>query len=180
MSDPFGTAGNYDELRAVLRAVAETRKISRQELDAITGLPKGFASKVLAEVPIKRLGPDTIGPMLWGLGVKLAVVDDPKAREMFTETAAQRTEFRAQNAYAKSAAVIVKISRRKLSKIGRKGGKRSRANMSERKATALARKAGRNSRRNMTKQQARELSLKALAARWHKPSLIEITPPKTQ
>jgi len=152
---PHGTARSYQDLQAVLRAVAELRRLSREQIDELAGLPRGYASKVLAELPSRSLGPDTLGPMVGALGVQLLVVDDPDALARYTERADKRVEFRAQNAVMHSGTVHVKLSRRKLRKMQRKGGKNSRKRMSWKTRRGLARKAAR--------------------ARWSTPKLIEIT-----
>lgn len=154
MTAVLATVRNYDELQAAMRVRADALKISREKIDAISGLPKGFASKVLAEVPLRRLGPDTVGHMCWALGIKLQVVEDEKAMSMFTAEAGQRVESYALNAAKHGGAVHFKISLRNLKRRGRKGGQ--------------------NSRKYMTRAQARKLAKKASRARWHKLKVAEI------
>jgi hypothetical protein len=96
----IGTAADYDELQAIMRARAETLNISRQWIDHISGLPAGFAGKILSLAPVKRLGPDTIGPMLAVLALKLIVVEDPDALLKYSARANQRDEKQAKNANA--------------------------------------------------------------------------------
>lgn len=148
---------SYDDLQAVLRAVAEERQISREELDNLAGLPRGYASKVLAAVPMRRLGPDTLGPMLGALGVMLVPMTDPEAKARFTERADKRTEFRAKNASMHSGTVHVKISVRKLRQNQRKGGT--------------------NSRKFVSRKKARKLARRAAWMRWERRRLIELTRP---
>lgn len=86
----LGTAIDYDTLQAVMRRVADERGISRESLDELAGCPKGYAGKVLAAAPMKRLGPLTFGPLLQALGLKLLVVDDAEALARYTARAAER------------------------------------------------------------------------------------------
>lgn len=141
MTDVLATVRNYDELQAAMRVRADALKISREKIDAVSGLPKGFASKVLAEVPLRRLGPDTVGHMIWALGIKLLVVEDEKTMAMFTAGGGQRIESYAKNAAMNGGAVHFKISLRKLRQMGRKGGLNSRKRMSWKTKRGLARKA---------------------------------------
>lgn len=141
MTDTLGTAGNYDELQPILRARREALKVSFEELDRITGLPKGFCAKALADPPLRRLGPDTIGPLLWGVAAKLQVVADPRALEMFTAGAEKRDERYALNAVQHCGTVMFKFSLKKFKRMQRKGGKNSRKYMSAKKATRLAKRA---------------------------------------
>jgi hypothetical protein len=75
----IGTARDYEGLQTILRTRAEALKVSRETLDEIAGLPRGYGSKVLAPVPMRKLGPKTLGPMLGVLGLKLDVVEDTDA-----------------------------------------------------------------------------------------------------
>lgn len=144
-----GEIRGYEDLHAVLRRVAELRDISRETIDEIAGLARGYASKVLAEVPLRRLGPDTLGPMLGAVGIKLLAVDDETALARYTA----RADKRRFEVAVQSGAVHFKISLRKLKRNGRKGGK--------------------NSRKFVGKRKARMLGRKAAKARWHKPKPIK-------
>lgn len=148
MTDALGTARDYASLQAVLRIRADALGISRETIDRLAGVPAGYAAKTLAEVPIKRLGPDTIGPMLGALGVMLSVVADPEAEARHTSRGEQRVEKYALNAAKLNGVVHFKISLRKMRQNGRKGGAAS--------------------RKYMTRREARKLARKAARARWHK------------
>ena len=70
---------NYQELHLALRERAEQLGVSRLTIDDVSGLPSGYSAKLLAPVPIKRLGPLSFGLMLQALGLKLVVVEDREA-----------------------------------------------------------------------------------------------------
>lgn len=72
-------ATTHAEIVAALRARAEELQWSRQALDDIAGLTEGYAAKMLAPVPIKGLGPQTLGPILGAMGLVIIVAEDPKA-----------------------------------------------------------------------------------------------------
>jgi hypothetical protein len=48
-------------------------------LDDLTGLQDGYVAKLLAPIPIKRIGMQSLGPLLTVLGVKLIMVEDSDA-----------------------------------------------------------------------------------------------------
>jgi hypothetical protein len=73
---PLATARTYDELILGLRARADELKISRETIDAISGLQSGYASKLLAPVPIRTLSRVSLGAMLGSLGLKIILVED--------------------------------------------------------------------------------------------------------
>lgn len=154
MNAALGEAKSYDDLQPILRARADALGLSRVELDRIAGVPSGYSAKVLAEVPIRKLGPDTLGPMLGALGVKIMLVEDPEALAKFTAKGDARDERYAKNAALHSDSVEIKFGGRKFKRMQRKGGANSRKYMSKKKATRLARRANR--------------------MRWHKPKLIEL------
>jgi len=77
---------SYDELHAVLRARANELQVTREGLDAVSGLQNGYCAKLLAPVPIKAIGPVSMGPLLGALGLMLIVVEDA---EMLARIASQ-------------------------------------------------------------------------------------------
>jgi hypothetical protein len=65
----------YDELITVLRARANELEITRETIDAETGLQSGYAGKLLARVPIRQLGRVSLGPILRCLDLTLTVTE---------------------------------------------------------------------------------------------------------
>jgi hypothetical protein len=70
---------SYDELHWILRARATELQITRETIDAVSGLQSGYSAKLLAPVPIKSLGKTSMGLMLQTLGVVLIAVEDQEA-----------------------------------------------------------------------------------------------------
>lgn len=82
---------DYDSLVAACRARADALNISRDTIDEIAGLPKGYTSKVLMAKPLgdksasggrlssRNLGRVSLGPILGALGMALQPVEDPEA-----------------------------------------------------------------------------------------------------
>ncbi|WMT78747.1 hypothetical protein [Bradyrhizobium sp. Ash2021] len=69
-------------------------EIARLELDRIAGLATGHAGKLLSRSPVKRMGMQSLGPILQTLGLIIMVVEDPAARD---KTLARRTPVYAPN-----------------------------------------------------------------------------------
>jgi hypothetical protein len=81
MSEPkhLATVRNCDELVAVVRARVAELNITHANLDDVSGVQSGYASKLLSDPPIRRFGPMSLGAVLGGLGLKLLVVQDEEA-----------------------------------------------------------------------------------------------------
>lgn len=157
MTEPrqIAVVRSYDELIAALRARASELAISRETIDAVSGLQSGYSGKLLAAVPIKGLGKTSLGPMLGALGLSLVVVED---LEMLARVRARLTESKSANAMLAARmheVIVTKITRKKLLKLAKKGGV-ARAN-------------------KLSKRRLRSIAKKAARARWHKPKIIEIT-----
>lgn len=93
MSEPrqIAIVTDYDGLVAACRARADALNISRDTIDEVAGLPKGYTSKALMIEPFggksatggrlssRNLGRVSLGPMLGALGIALVVVEDAEA-----------------------------------------------------------------------------------------------------
>jgi hypothetical protein len=71
--------GSEEEMLALLRARISQLGISHGTLDAIAGLQDGYASKILADPPIRRPGPMTLALVLAALGYKMELQHDEEA-----------------------------------------------------------------------------------------------------
>jgi hypothetical protein len=71
----------YPEMLAAFRARANERKIARSSEDTafVAGLTSGYLAKLLAPKPVRRIGMESLGPVLGVLGVKLVMVEDEQA-----------------------------------------------------------------------------------------------------
>jgi hypothetical protein len=78
---PLATVRNYSDLHIALRARVAQLALTHEVLNEETGLPGGYVNKLLAPVPIKRLGPQSLGPLLTALGLKLVVMEDVETLE---------------------------------------------------------------------------------------------------
>lgn len=75
----LGEASSYDELIVICRDRADELELTRLEIDRLSGLCDGHASKLLCS--LKKLGHVSLGPMIGTLALRLVVVDDPIQRE---------------------------------------------------------------------------------------------------
>ena len=80
----------YDELISAFRARADELQITRETIDAVSGLQCGYSGKLLGNAPIRQLGKVSLGPMLQTLGLALVVVEDLAALQRIEKQPAQR------------------------------------------------------------------------------------------
>jgi hypothetical protein len=128
----LGSIADYSDLTEIMRSRALELELTREALDARSGVQSGYSGKILAPRPIRRASFDMLSYLLPALGIKLVAVaaDVPHG---------DRSPGR------HSATVLIKFSHRHFQRIGRIGGHNSRKNLSKTKARALARKAGKAS-----------------------------------
>jgi hypothetical protein len=72
---------DLDDLVEAIRARRDELNISHETIDHLAGLQSGYAGKLLAPVPIRRLGPMSLAAVLGALGVGLIMVEDVEAVE---------------------------------------------------------------------------------------------------
>lgn len=75
----IGAVKSYGELQEALRERAEHLHVSRQALDDIAGLQSGYCAKLLAPVPVKKMGRMSLGAILGAMGLRLVLVEDHAA-----------------------------------------------------------------------------------------------------
>lgn len=150
----LATVRDYAELHQALRARAEELNVSRRTLDAISGLAETHCEKILAAVPIKNLGPKSMGPLLGALGLALIVVEDPEAMARVANRMVERVgaQVRAQGAHQVGLRAQRQIFRAVLARLGAKG----------------ASKGGRATRDALTPKQRSRSAARAARHRWRK------------
>ena len=62
-----------------IRARKSELQITNETLDAISGMPAGYASKLLCDPPLKRMGALSLGLVLASLGYTIDLVPDANA-----------------------------------------------------------------------------------------------------
>ena len=69
----------YDQLMDVFRRRVAELELTHEVVDHASGMQSGYASKLLAKIPIRQLGKISLGPMLGCLGLRLTVEEDLEA-----------------------------------------------------------------------------------------------------
>jgi hypothetical protein len=131
MSEVLAVFSDYASLVVALRRVRELRGISCETLDEIGGLSKGMSSKVLAPDGSRRLTVQSLKWILDGLACKCQIVSDDEALKQINGRMIARNPV-----MVRDGAVVVLLSRKFLSKIGRKGALARNAQRKRRKAAA--------------------------------------------
>jgi hypothetical protein len=136
--DILGEVRSYEDLHRIMRERANELKLSRNSIDAISGLQPGYAAKLLSPRPIKKLGALSMSLVLPVLGIKVVVMlDEQKTRDL----QGRITNSTMQDPHMRSAATHFSLSHKFLRKIGRKGGIARRAKISSERASELGRRA---------------------------------------
>jgi hypothetical protein len=136
----LGEIRSYEDLHGLLRARANALQISREQLDDIAGFQNGYAGKLMAPRPLRKLGAMSLSCILPALGAKLVLVEDPAALARIGGRLVKRDPAKVRHATA--IVVSFTITKRFLRQIGRKGGTNSRKYLPKKIVTELARKAG--------------------------------------
>jgi hypothetical protein len=102
MTEPrqIAVARDYAQLHAALRARADELGLSRDTIDRY-GLPRGYASTLLAPVPVKAIGRMSLGPLLGALGLMLIVVEDAELLAQFAAAEKRRNEAHTHGGYSR-------------------------------------------------------------------------------
>ena len=129
---------SHDDLHKAFREAVEAMGVSCELLDEISGLQGGYVAKLLAPVPIRKIGPVSFDALLGATGKMLVMVDDPEALARIANRLKPRNKSQVR-ASVQSDVVHVKFTKRHFKKIGRKGGANSRRFMSRARARKLAR-----------------------------------------
>lgn len=127
----IGEIRDFDHLQAMLREVADDRGMSRLTIDAQAGLADGHAAKLLAPIPTKRMGTETMPKLLKALAVRLVLEDDPEGLADLGDLLHGRTEKKANTYRAsiklKTLSYVNKVAgrlvRRQNQKLASSGGK---------------------------------------------------------
>jgi hypothetical protein len=144
----------YPGMLMALRARAAERQfaVSSEENHNVTGLSDRRITRMLSLQTLKnletvrRVGVQSLGPLLGFLGAELWLVESPWAMKQFDGRLKKRNENLVHNSV-----VHVVRTKRDFRKMGLIGGP--------------------NSRKNMTAQKASELGRNAALARWRKPKI---------
>jgi hypothetical protein len=140
---PIAEFTDYDGLRRALCAAREWRNISLEDLDTFGGGPTGGFGKILGPRAVRRLGLQSLGWALGGLGLRAVLVEDPEAWERIRKRRDFKTRDQAHLASATqmhAPALQITFSRKKMAAMSRKGGIASWAKLTPKQRTRKARK----------------------------------------
>lgn len=87
MSQPIRSMA---ELLNAMRARRDYLDISHETIDAISGVPSGYTSKLFAPIPTRGIGYKSLGDVLGALGMALVPVEDPEAMRLVRHRWAKR------------------------------------------------------------------------------------------
>lgn len=145
----IGEANEFIHLQRMLRQRKDALQISNITLADISGLPEGLVNKMMSDPPSKNIGVMSFGLLLQALALKLVVIEDLDLRGKLQGRWVKRKEQQVRVAAACCQGNIeFKISRRKMLKIQKMGGK----------ARQLM----------LSKDERRELGLRGAQGRWGK------------
>lgn len=173
----LATVRSYDELIAALRARSLELNATREAIDEVAGLQKGYTAKVLAPAAPKGLGRISMGPLLGALGVVLVMVEDAESRAV-KRVGGGKLSYQLNG--AENAPVILKFSRRKMRKMALASAAARMKKIPASKRRAIARKAGKARGSKCGPERLSEVGRMAAKARWSKPKLVEITASQAQ
>jgi hypothetical protein len=158
MSEPrqIAVVRDYDGLIEACRSRARDLNVSREAIDAISGMTKGYSAKLLADPPVKHLGANSLGRILSALSmyVVLFVDERQQQRDAAAELHIPRNNSQVR-ADGRHPPIIFKLSRYRLKRLAKKGGKARAAKLSKRRLSQIGRRAAN--------------------ARWSKPQIVEVT-----
>jgi len=127
---------SYEQMLAALRSRINELQINGERFDEYAGLPRGYLSKLVGARPIRRLGMTSFEPVLAGLGLRLLVIEDPKATQRLKSRVPPRN-----GSYVRAAPSII-LTVRFFQRIGRLGAQARIDNSSARNGRAVRRSRG--------------------------------------
>jgi hypothetical protein len=133
---------SYDDLHRALRERAAELQTTRLALDHLSGLQTGYVSKLLAPSPIRRLGPESMGPLMVVLGVRMIMVEDVEAM----------------------ARIVPRLEQRKLHHAS--GGMPTRGRSANRGDSAWGKRMAALRQLNLSKHKRRAIARRAAKIRW--------------
>jgi hypothetical protein len=113
------------DLQRSLAARADAIGLSREVIDQLSGLPSGYAAKLLSLAPAKGIGTLSVFLLAGAVGYSIALVEDPDALAKAKRYARQRQKLRQGVGHWRSAKAMALVRA-----IASRGGKSRFARMS--------------------------------------------------
>jgi hypothetical protein len=125
-----------DFVQAIRNRVAEFG-IHGTRFDSLAGWAEGYLSKLTSQRPVRRIGLQSMGPLLSAIGVKLQMVEDPRGTERLRRLQPRNPSY--VRTMPTAASII--FTGKMLARIRRLGGQARMAQLTAKERSALARKA---------------------------------------
>jgi hypothetical protein len=97
---PLAEITSYDGLILALRARQDQLNVSLATIDYVAGFPDRYSGKILSLRGARRIGMQSLGPLLGALGLKLIAVDDPEQLAKIRRRLEPRDEAHTKSAKA--------------------------------------------------------------------------------
>lgn len=140
----LGVWRSYDDLHALLRARFSELEMTCSQVDEVAGLADGHCGKLLGPAMVKTIGPKVLPLVLGGLGLALAVVEDPQATQQIRGRITPRRRpggERPEREYRLGATALKRARPQVLSEYFRAAAKRLNASLTPEERSKRARRA---------------------------------------
>ena len=127
----------YSDFMQALRDRVSALQIQGDSFCEFAGLPRGYLSKLLTIRNVRRVGLQSMGPLLSAMGVKLQLVEDPGGTARLQRLAPRNLSY----VRTMPADACIVLTPRMLQRIRRLGGQARMARLTPKQRRELARKA---------------------------------------
>ena len=127
----------YSDFMQALRARVNELQIQGDSFCEFAGLARGYLSKLLTIRSVRRVGMQSMGPLLSAMGVKLQMVEDPAGTARLRRLPPRNLSY----VRTMPADACIVLTPRMLARIRRLGGQARMAQLTAKERRALARKA---------------------------------------
>jgi hypothetical protein len=131
----------YSDFMQALRTRVDEFQIQGDSFCELAGLPRGYLSKLLTFRSARRVGMQSMGPLLSAMGVKLQMVEDPAGTARLRRLPPRNPSY----VRVMPAAAGITFTAKMLSRIRRLGGKARMARLTPKQRSELGRR-GANAR----------------------------------
>jgi len=108
---------DYPGLLDALRARALELSVQGERFDEYAGLPRGYLSKLIGVMPVRKIGMMSMGPLFAALGITCVIIENPSATAQLKNRLKPRN-----NSYSRRVEPYVRIiTPRQWQKIGKLG-----------------------------------------------------------
>ena len=127
----------YSDFMQALRARVNELQIQGDSFCEFAGLARGYLSKLLTIRSVRRVGMQSMGPLLSAMGVKLQMVEDPAGTARLRRLSPRNPSY----VRAMPASACIVLTPRMLQRIRRLGGQARMAKLTPKQRSELGRKA---------------------------------------